>query len=608
MTRVHGDPDAFAIEALAGFASAYAEHVRLVPGGVVRATVGAAGKVSVVVGGGSGHYPAFAGYVGHGLADAAVAGDVFASPSTQTIVDVARAADRGGGIVLGFGNYAGDVLNFGLAATQLNDDGVRAATIAVTDDVASAGPDDRASRRGVAGDLVVFKVAGAAAEQGRAFDDVVEIAELANERTRTLGVAFSGCTLPGKSTPLFSLDPGRMGLGMGIHGEPGISERELVPADELADLLVDPLVAEAPAGSGARVAAILNGLGGTKYEELFVLWYHLGERFARHGLDIVAPSVGELVTSLDMAGCSLTLAWLDDELEPLWRAAADTPAFVRGRVRPTGPGRGGERSHQTSRADRASNAAPALPASTGDAVDVKYAEPRSRRAAEHLLLGAVAVAEALERDEDELGALDAIAGDGDHGQGMRRGAVSGRDEAIGLVDAGAGAATVLSGIGRAWAARAGGTSGALWGAMLSAASSVLSDDDAPDAQVVADAVAAACEALIEHGGASVGDKTIVDAIVPFNDRLRSRVGEGAGLAEAWSDATRAAQAAADRTADLRPKRGRARPLGERSIGHADPGATSFATVVAAIAPLLAGSRGNSQLAVDIERTGLTWTN
>ena len=586
MTRVYGDPDAFAIEALAGFAAAYAEHVRLVPGGVVRATPGAAGKVSVVVGGGSGHYPAFAGYVGYGLADAAVAGDVFASPSSQTIVDVARAADRGGGVVLGFGNYAGDLLNFGLAAKHLNDDGVRAATIAVTDDVASAGPDDRASRRGVAGDLVVFKVAGAAAEQGLTFDDVVEIAGLANDRTRTFGVAFSGCTLPGKSTPLFSLDPGRMGLGLGIHGEPGISEREVVPADELADLLVEPLVAEAPAGSGGRVAAILNGLGGTKYEELFVLWHHLGQRFARYGLDVVAPAVGELVTSLDMAGCSLTLAWLDDELELLWTAAADAPAFMRGPARPTDHGHGGEQPQQSAPAGGASDAAPAP--SPSDAVNVGQADPRSRRAAEYVLVGAVAVAEALERDEDELGALDAIAGDGDHGQGMRRGAASGRDEAIRLVDAGAGASTVLRGVGRAWGARAGGTSGALWGAMLSAAADALSDDDAPDARVVADAVAAACDALIEHGGASVGDKTIVDAIVPFSERLRSRVDEGAALAEAWSDAARSAQTAADRTANLRPKRGRARPLGERSLGHPDPGATSFATVVATITPLLAG--------------------
>lgn len=229
MTTIFDAPEDFATTALAGFSAIYHRHVRLVRGGVVRATKVPTGKVAVVIGGGSGHYPAFAGYVGPGLADAAVAGDVFASPSTASGARVCRQAQKGGGILLGFGNYAGDVLNFGVAAERLRAEGIDVRIVPVTDDVASAPVENAAQRRGIAGDVIVFKIAGAAAEAGLPLDEVERIARYANARTVSFGVAFGGCTLPGAVGPLFTVPKGQMALGLGIHGEPGIREEKWSP-------------------------------------------------------------------------------------------------------------------------------------------------------------------------------------------------------------------------------------------------------------------------------------------------------------------------------------------------------------------------------------------
>ncbi|WP_188037830.1 dihydroxyacetone kinase family protein, partial [Actinotalea sp. JY-7885] len=330
MRPLADDPATFAEDMLEGFVDLYPSYVRLVPGGVVRAAGPTPGKVAVVVGGGSGHYPAFCGLVGPGLADGAVVGNVFTSPSTADAVSVARESSGGAGVVLLTGNYAGDVMNFTLARDQLVAAGIPAEFLVVTDDVASA--PQEADRRGIAGDLTVFKVASSAAEHGHDLAGVVALAERANARTRTLGVAFDGCTMPGTSEPLFRVAEGTVGLGVGIHGEPGIGEMPVMTAAELGELFVERLLQEAPPDAGTRVTALLNGLGRTKYEELFVLWRTVRRALGRAGLEVVAPEAGELVTSLDMAGCSLTLMWLDDELERHWTAPVDTPALRRGAV------------------------------------------------------------------------------------------------------------------------------------------------------------------------------------------------------------------------------------------------------------------------------------
>ena len=567
MTKIHDAPEIFARQALAGFCAAHPRHVAPIPNGAIRATAPPHAKVALVVGGGSGHYPAFLGYVGHGFADAAVAGDVFASPSTNAVAAVARQAHSGAGVILGFGNYAGDVLNFTAAAQRLRDDGIDARLLAVTDDVASAGLDERHKRRGVAGDVLVFKVAGAAAEEGLELDAVAELASRANAATVSFGVAFQGCTLPGKAEPLFSVEKGRMALGLGIHGEPGISTRDLVPAADLARLLLQPLLAERPAGHSGRVAVLLNGLGATKYEELFLLWHHLTALFDAEGLIPVQPEVGEFVTSLDMAGCSLSLMWLDGDLERLWCAAADAPAFRRGTVAPVAGG-GAAAGRQV-----AATAAVAIPRGS-------EASQQAARCIAGLLED---LAAALAEAEEELGAIDARAGDGDHGQGMARGSRAAADAAAGASAGGAGAATLLAMAGDAWADRAGGTSGALWGAALRAWGRVLTDTGMPLPDGIARGARAALDAVTGMGGAKVGDKTLVDAFVPFVEVLENGVAGGQSLADAWAAGARAAEAAAAATAGLTPRLGRARPLAEQSIGHPDAGAISLALCARVVA-------------------------
>ncbi len=567
MTYLHDDPKSFAEDALRGFSLAYSRFVRHAPGGVLRAAPAPTGKVAVVIGGGSGHYPAFAGYVGPGLADAAVAGDIFASPSTRGIARIARLANRGGGVLFGFGNYAGDVLNFGAAARRLNAEGVDARIVRVTDDVASAPAETPALRRGVAGDIFVFKIAGAAAEAGRDIDEVERLARLANDRTVSFGVAFGGCTLPGAREPLFVVPKGQMGIGLGIHGEPGISENPIVSARALAKIFVDRLVRERPGDACGRVAVMLNGLGATKYEELFGLWLAVEAELKACGLTIVAPEVGEFVTSLDMAGCSLTLSWLDHGLEDLWLAPTACAAFRRD-------------------SEVRFAAAPPIEDTDLDEPAIPPATPDSRKDARCIAALLARVAETMREAEEELGRIDARAGDGDHGQAMRRGTLAASAAAGRAVAAGAGAATVLALAADAWADRAGGASGALWGVALRAWSGAFADSAAITPAQIADGAVAAREAIVGLGGARLGDKTLLDALDPFARTLQREIASGRVLAEAWRVAADAASKAAADTAPLTPRLGRARPLAAKSIGHPDAGAISLAMCAQATAAFL----------------------
>lgn len=570
MTRLHNEPSLFMEHMLEGFVEANSEAVTAVSGGVVRADEPAAGKVAVIVGGGSGHYPAFAGLVGPGLADGAVVGNVFTSPSAEDAYNVAKAAEVGGGVVVASGNYAGDVLHFTAAVERLVDEGLAARVVFVTDDVASAPADEADKRRGIAGDLFVFKVMGAAAEAGYSLDEVVRVGLEANRRTRTLGVAFAGCTLPGDNEPLFTVPAGKMGVGMGIHGEPGVSEDDLPSAHELAGVLVDGALAELELGDGARVAAILNGLGATKYEELFVVWRSVASLLRDRGVVVVEPEVGELVTSLDMAGCSLTLVALDEEMETLWRAPAYTPAFRKGAV-----------------IDRGSAARRVIVDAEPGEMASGNASAAARECGGRVLRIFDSMQEVLVAQQEELGRIDAVAGDGDHGRGMVRGVEAALDAVRGAVAHEAGVGSVLTAAGRAWESKAGGTSGALWGVALVAIGRSLGDDrDSIEPADVAGAMRAGFDAIRRAGKANVGDKTMLDAYAPFLESFDEQLGRGMEWGSAWAVAADRAVEAAAASAALEPKIGRARPLAARSLGSPDAGATSLALCFVAAASVL----------------------
>ncbi|MUU73350.1 dihydroxyacetone kinase family protein [Pseudarthrobacter sp. GA104] len=564
MTQIFDNPADFADEALDGFVAANRGYVARVDGGVVRSTEVPAGQVALVVGGGSGHYPAFAGLVGPGLATGSACGNMFASPAAGQVYRVAKAANAGGGVLLSYGNYAGDVLHFGQAQLRLNAEGIETRTVLVTDDIASAPLDQIEKRRGIAGDLTVFKIAGAAAEAGLDLGAVERLAIRTNYRTRSLGVAFDGCTLPGADAPLFHVPAGQMSLGLGIHGEPGISEHPMPTASELAELLVSRLLADKPDDAGNRVVAIVNGLGTVKYDELFLLFGKIEKLLTAAGLTVVEPECGELVTSLDMSGLSLTLLWLDDELERYWAAPADTPAFRKGNLAP--------------RARREL-------AGPEDAV-AGEAENTTAAAAELGRLAAAVLAQVqgvVVEHEVELGNLDAIAGDGDHGIGMRRGVDAAAAAAAEAAAAGVSVERVLTSAGEAWSERAGGTSGALWGSAVIAAGLALGNKDSYRGGDAAAAVAAFVDAITGLGGAEPGDKTMVDALLPYQEAFRAAFDGGTQVKGALAAAAAAAREAADATASLRPLKGRARPLAEKSLGHPDPGAVSFGLIASRIA-------------------------
>ncbi|MEU6114814.1 dihydroxyacetone kinase family protein [Streptomyces sp. NPDC047117] len=567
---------------LEGLADAYARTLRRVPGtfGVVGRHAPRPGKVALVIGGGSGHYPAFAGLVGPGLADAAAVGDVFASPSAEQIYRTAKAADGGAGVLMSYGNYAGDVMHFGLAARRLAAEGVPVNTVLVTDDVASGPPpvegqeiDPSRDRRGVAGDFFVFKVAGAAAERGDDLAGVTRLAARANAMTRTFGAAFAGCTLPGAAEPLFTVTEGTTELGMGIHGEPGLRTTRRLTASELADELVDNLLPELPplpeGGGGGRVAVLLNGLGRTKYEEMFVVFRQVNRRLKAAGLTPFRPEVGEFVTSFDMAGVSLSVMVLDDELAELYDAPCDTPAFR------------------------------SLPGPRTDADDVRETaalpEQRQQAAPSAADLPATAALQAaldaVAANEDELGRLDGVAGDGDHGigivRGLRAAVAAARADEPGPAGDPRSAGRALLGAGLALADASGGASGALYGALLAETGAVLvraPEGASCTTALLAEAVTAAQRAVSELGGAAVGEKTMLDALDPFRAELATRGGEDLGAA--WRAAAEVATKAAAATAELVPARGRAARMGDMGYGHADAGATSLALIVTAVGSTL----------------------
>jgi dihydroxyacetone kinase len=326
--KLINDPFDAVDEALEGFVGAHADLVALAEPRVVVRRRPASDKVGVVVGGGSGHEPAFVGYVGRGIADAAACGNIFASPPPNVVLAAIRGANHGRGVIMGYGNYAGDVMNFGLAAQLAAAEGIEVREIRVSDDVASAPVAEKAKRRGIAGDIVVFKCVGAAAEQGLSLAEVERVAVKTNDATRSMGVALSPCEVPGAGRPTFELPPDQIEIGMGVHGEPGIKRGPLMPANELAATLVGAIVEEMDGDAGGEVALLVNGLGATAYLDQYIVYRAARRCLESRGMRVTRSYVGEYITSLEMAGVSVTVTQLDDELVSLLDAPSATVRFT----------------------------------------------------------------------------------------------------------------------------------------------------------------------------------------------------------------------------------------------------------------------------------------
>jgi len=325
MKKILNDPFNYVDEMLDGMCSAHPELYRQVgESGRVIARAGAVtrGKIGIVSGGGSGHLPLFTGYVGKGLLDACAIGDVFASPSVEQMAEAMREADGGAGILRLYGNYGGDVMNFDMAGEMLDMEDVESTTVLLADDVASAGKAERGKRRGVAGMVYAYKIAGAAADQMNNLSEVTRIAQKTADACHSVGAALTSCTVPQAGKPTFEIGDSEMEMGMGIHGEPGVWRGELKKADEIANEMVDLLLADMDTDKGARVGVLVNSLGATPAEELYILYRVVKSRLDDQGIEIVKPLIGRYATSMEMTGVSFTFCELDSELEALLGAPA----------------------------------------------------------------------------------------------------------------------------------------------------------------------------------------------------------------------------------------------------------------------------------------------
>ena len=331
MKKIMNEPEQFVQEVVEGIVLAYGDRLRTLDGDhrvLLRNPPARAGKVAIVTGGGSGHLPVFLGYVGEGMLDGCAVGNVFASPSAQKMTDLIKACDRGAGVLCLYGNYGGDSLNFDMACETADFDDIKTATVRVCDDVASSPKGAEGKRRGVAGMVYAFKVAGAAAERG---DDLAGVTAVANKvlaNLRTMGVALSPCIVPQVGKPTFSIQENEIEIGMGIHGEPGIEVRPMMKADEIAALALDKILEDMPLADGDEVSVMVNGLGATPLEELLIVYRALHRALAARGVASFMPHVGEFATSMEMAGLSVTLLKLDADLKTLLRAPGSTPFYT----------------------------------------------------------------------------------------------------------------------------------------------------------------------------------------------------------------------------------------------------------------------------------------
>ncbi|MEI5098381.1 dihydroxyacetone kinase family protein [Streptomyces sp. PmtG] len=526
-------------------------------------------RVALVSGGGSGHEPLHTGLLGRGGLDAVCPGEVFASPHNRQIYEASAAVAKSAGVLLVVKNYTGDIINFQIAAERLRHDGIPVATVLVDDDLATDAADSATGRRGTAATVVVEKLLGAAADRGASLEELQALGTRVVAQSRSIAVAARAQTSPATAAPAFTLEPGVLDYGVGIHGERGTRAIARPPVEDLVRRMADDLLDALPEGS-VDVLALVNGLGATTELELHAVSTLLNDRLQERGLRPAVTVAGTYTAALDMAGFSLTLTRLDEGWVDLWTAPTETPLMLPRTVRAPGV-------ETIAEAEDLTGQPPASAASTPTGTD--------RTSNSRIVLDRYA--EVVAQVRDNLTKLDQLVGDGDFGDnltgGVRR-AVKLADE-TGIEGTAALATAFLNDVG--------GTSGPLFGLLFQhLASAETGDGQAPSVAALARAAAAANAAIHRVGGARVGDCTLVDALAPAAESLAS-ASSGAATGDGEEDAasaqaplTTAAQAAirgALSTASLRPRRGRASYVGDHAIGVPDPGALAVALVFASLA-------------------------
>ena len=567
MQRFVNNPDDLVDETVAGFIKAHGDLLRKDPANprvVVSRLAPQDGKVGIVTGGGSGHEPAFIGYTGRNLVDAVAVGELFSSPTAKSFADAIRAADGGAGVAVLYGNYAGDNMNVRMAASEVRAEGIEVATVVANDDVCSAPLTERAKRRGVAGEIFMWKIGGAKAALGGSLAEVQAAAQAAIDVCRSVGVGLGPCTLPAVGHPNFRIDPGTMEVGIGHHGEPGARVEPLKAADKVADDMVRIVLDDHALPEGTEVAVLVSGLGATPVNELYVLYDRIETELERAGLRVHRAFVGNYFTSLEMVGATLTVMALDEDRKTLLDLDCASPGLtVTGAsVPPVGT-------------------VALAPRRRSSVTGVKAGVLRAPEAvgSPRLVLGAASgivsdLAEVIVANKAHLSEIDGLIGDGDHGINMAKGfgraaeRISGQKVSL---DAGL---LVLSDV---LMTEIGGSMGPLYGFMFRDMGQAIKGLQAMDAPSFSVMLRAGLAGVTTTGAAKVGDKTLVDCLVPAVEAFDSAIPQGFSAAlAAMADAARLGR---DSTVDMVARLGRAARLGERSRGVPDAGATSCCLIL-----------------------------
>jgi triose/dihydroxyacetone kinase / FAD-AMP lyase (cyclizing) len=516
----------------------------------------ASGKVALISGGGAGHEPAHAGYIGQGMLTAAVVGEVFTSPSVDAVLAAILAVAGPGGVLLIVKNYTGDRLNFGLAAELARATGVTVDLVVVADDVALDTTDGAVGARGIAGTVLVHKVAGAAAEAGLSLAEVKNEAQGAIDAVFSMGLGLGACIVPAAGTPGFELSDTEVEYGLGIHGERGAKRGQIAPADTMLDTLLDRLLERGGLRANERVALLVNNLGGTAVQELGIVARHALQRLAAANIEVAMVQVGTFLTALEMPGCSLSLMRLDERRRERLLAPATAGAWTA----PT---------HPVTRApgvEARTTTQAALPAGPAWAVSGR---------AESFSAALRAIIATLQKAEHELTELDSVVGDGDIGLSLARGsrAVEATLPRLDKMHPAAALQRIASILRR----ELGGTSGPLYAAFVVRGASHLAERDEVDSATAwAAAFRAGIEGVQTLGGGKAGDRTMLDALIPAADAADAAIARGETTQEVLQAAISAAHAGVEATKQMRPRLGRSSYLGERTLGHADPGAFAVA--------------------------------
>ena len=582
MKKIMNRSETMVPEMCAGIALAYPELEFVKRYKIIKKREQNADKVSLISGGGSGHEPAHAGFVGKGMLDAAVCGDIFASPSQIQIYQAIKETAGNAGTLMIIKNYSGDMMNFKNAARLAEEDGISVEYVKVDDDIAVQDSLYTVGRRGVAGTVLVHKIAGAAAEQGYSLKQVKAYAENAVLNTRSIGFAFTSCTVPAKGTPTFSIAENEIEYGVGIHGEPGVSRETMMTADELSKRMTDSLVKELGLAENDEVTVLVNGFGGTPLQELYLFLNSTAKILDEYKIKIYRSFAGNYMTSIDMSGASLTFMKMNSELKSLLDAESDSPAFkVNGPVLPR-------------------NYEPFIPAyhSQSENTDQKNHTKGSAKVRQEILTVdnmifiVDTMSECIIKNEVPFCELDAYAGDGDFGMSVSKGFRQLRREWNDILE------EKVCDIGEFLDACSliimeccGGASGPIWGSAFRAAGKAAKGKQKLAAEEFAVLLQEAVTGIQKTGeysfgrGAVVGDKTLIDALVPCADVWTENAGNKT-LKELFQLSADAAVNGAKMTEKIVARMGRAGTVGKRSIGYPDAGAFALGVIFSKIADAL----------------------